>query len=510
MTFFESLLVLLLAAIVLLQASRRLSLPYPSMLALAGAAVALVPGAPQLPIDPDTALALFIAPALMDAAFDFPVGTARRFWLPLFVFAVGGVVVTALLVAWVGWSMAGLPIAAAVVLGAIVAPPDAAAATAVLSGMRVPRSTDAILRGESLFNDAAALLLFGAALAVQSAGGLTTGTMVHLALALPGGVLLGMASAWVSGRISRFVAGTLGGVLLQFVQTFLIWIIATHLGLSAVLSIVASAMTMARRSGSRSSVRMRVHSYAVWGAVVFVLNVMAFLLMGMQARRIVANLAGAGLNHALLFAATVVAIVIVARLIVAVALNRGNAWFLRRQGLPERANMRQALLASWCGMRGLVTLATAFALPAHFPQRDLVVLTAFGVVIATLVIQGLTLGPVVRLLRLHGGGEQELTAVQAELAAAALTSLDGVDGEEATPLRSIYGFTHKAFEAGEGARLDRFRELARGAVAAQRTALEKARADNRVNVDEYNGLLEDIDWWELTVLPDDDRRIQET
>src|SRR5690349_1820150 len=137
MTFFESLLILLLAAIVLLQVSRRLSLPYPSMLALAGVAVALVPGAPRLPIDPETALALFIAPALMDSAFDFPAGTARRFWAPLLAYAVGGVVVTTVLVAWVGWTMAGLPLAAAVVLGAIVAPPDAAAATAVLSSMAV-------------------------------------------------------------------------------------------------------------------------------------------------------------------------------------------------------------------------------------------------------------------------------------------------------------------------------------------------------------------------------------
>src|SRR6187402_95678 len=153
-----------MAAVVLLQVARRLSLPYPSLLALAGVGVALLPGAPDFPIDPRTALPLFIAPALMDAAFDFPVTTARRFWIPLVIFALGGVLITALLVAWVGWAFAGLPIAAALVLGAIVAPPDAAAATAILSGMSIPRTTDAILRGESLFNDAAALLLFGVAL----------------------------------------------------------------------------------------------------------------------------------------------------------------------------------------------------------------------------------------------------------------------------------------------------------------------------------------------------------
>src|SRR3954447_3578574 len=132
MTFFESLLVLLLVAIVLLQIARRLSLPYPAMLAMAGVLVAFVPGAPAIVIDPGTALALFIAPVLLDAAFDFPVGAAWRLWRPLVALAVVAVLVTTAVVAWIGWAFAGLPISAAVVLGAIVAPPDAAAAIAVL------------------------------------------------------------------------------------------------------------------------------------------------------------------------------------------------------------------------------------------------------------------------------------------------------------------------------------------------------------------------------------------
>ncbi|NIJ33327.1 cation:proton antiporter [Sphingomonas oligoaromativorans] len=513
MTFFESLLVLLLAAIVLLQISRRLSLPYPSMLALAGVIVALVPGAPHLPIDPETALALFIAPALMDSAFDFPIGTARRFWAPLLAYAVGGVVVTTALVAWAGWAVAGLPLAAAIVLGAIVAPPDAAAATAVLSSMAIPRRTDTVLRGESLFNDAAALLLFGTALSAQTSGGLSTETLLHLAIAVPGGVLFGMAVAWVFARLSRFVAGTLGGVLLQFVSTFLTWIAASHLGLSPVLSIVALAMGLARSSGGPASARMRVSSYAIWGAVVFVLNVMAFLLMGMQAQAIMANLSGAELHRALGFTALVVMIVLVARAIVAVGFNRSYAWYLRRRGEPQRASLREALLASWCGMRGLVTLATAFALPAAFPQRSLVVLAAFGVVIATLVVQGLTLGPVIRLLGLNlkPHGPDGFAAVQRQLVGAALASLDDAEAEEAAPLRAIYGFTNEAIvTSGDGRRLARFRELALAAVATQRATLEQARAENRINIDEYNWLLEDIDWWEIVVLPDDKRRIEET
>ncbi|WP_375393087.1 cation:proton antiporter [uncultured Sphingomonas sp.] len=161
MTFFESLLALLLAAVVLLQVARRLSLPYPAMLALAGMAVAFVPGGPTIAIDPRTALALFIAPVLLDAAFDFPLQAAGRLWRPLVVMAVVAVLASTAVVAAIGWGIAGLPIAAAVVLGAIVAPPDAAAATAVLAQTPLPRRTEAVLKGESLFNDATTLLLFG-------------------------------------------------------------------------------------------------------------------------------------------------------------------------------------------------------------------------------------------------------------------------------------------------------------------------------------------------------------
>src|SRR4051812_9482101 len=271
MSFFESLLILLLAAIALLQISRHFALPYPALLAAAGVAVTLVPGITAFPIDPKLALALFIAPALVDAAFDFPIATARRLWGPLVALAVGGVVVTAALVAWAGWMFLGLPIAAALVLGAIVAPPDAAAATAVLSSMAIPRRTDAVLRGESLFNDAAALLLFSGALAVQNAGALDGRVALHLGIAAPGGILLGYLAARLMQQAMRLVGDTLGGNLLQFVGCFLLWIVAERLELSAVLSIVALAMTIASSGDGGSSPRMRVQSYAVWSAAVFVL-----------------------------------------------------------------------------------------------------------------------------------------------------------------------------------------------------------------------------------------------
>jgi NhaP-type Na+/H+ or K+/H+ antiporter len=290
MSFFESLLALMLAAILLSQVSRRLGLPYPAMLAIAGVGVAFIPGAPTILIDPHTALALFIAPVLLDAAYDLPVGTAWKLWRPLFVLAVVSVLATAAVVAWIGWTFAGLPLAAAIVLGAIVAPPDAAAATAVLGTVSLPHRTITVLKGESLFNDATALLLFAGALAVQAKGSFDSGVALQIGIAVPGGILLGIAFSYIMRWLNRLVSGTLGGSLLQFVAAFLVWIIADRLHLSAVLAVVAFAMTMARLPSSESSPRMRVHSFAVWATVVFLLNVLAFLLMGMQARTIVGRM----------------------------------------------------------------------------------------------------------------------------------------------------------------------------------------------------------------------------
>jgi Na+/H+ antiporter len=513
-TFFESLLVLLATAILLLQVARRLRLPYPSMLAAAGVAVAAVPGAPSIPIAPGTALALFIAPILIDAAYDFPFGAARKLMVPLIVYAVIAVLVTALLVAGIGWWMVGLPFAAALALGAIVAPPDAAAATAVLANLPVSRRIEAVLKGESLFNDASSLLLFTAAVTIQSRGGLDGATALRLGLAVPGGVLFGIGYGLLVRRITPLVENTAAGTLMQFLHAFATWIIAEHLHLSAVLATVASAMTLASSVTERDSPRMRVHSFAVWTTVVFLLNVIAFLLMGMQARTIFSGMNAAELQRAGGFAGAVVACVIVSRLVIAFVYRSYNLARYRRGKGPKPILASESLLVGWAGMRGLVTLATSFALPRDFPERDLIVLTAFAVVLATLVIQGATLGPFIRVFGLDRKNEAnaELESARGELAAAALERLDKEPGSVADALRATYRDMRDAAQNnGRSHALAHRNGLATAVVLAERTRLEALRASHAIGSDAYLALQEDLDWKQLSVTHDDgDRRIDES
>src|SRR3984885_13815242 len=483
------------------------------MLAGAGVIVALIPVSPIIPIQPSTFLALFIAAALVDAAYEFPPGATRRFLAPLIAFAVFAVILTAGVVAWIGSSLLGLPLAAAVVLGAIVAPPDAAAATAVLRNFSIPRRMDAVLKGESLFNDATALLLFGAALAFLSDGGFRLGVGLRLGLAVPGGVLLGIVCAYLVRYVTPIVKDTLGGNLLQFVVSYLLWILADHLHLSAVLCVIPFAMAFARATDSTTSdARMRVQSYAVWSSVVFTLNVFAFLLMGMQARSILARLQPSHLREALGFAVLVVVAVVCTRLVVVIGFNRIEAWWASSKNKPAPVKLGEALFVGWCGMRGFVTIATAFALPESFPQRDTVVLTAFCVVLATLVLQGLTLRPLVTRLKLERNDEaaRELASARAAMAEAALASIAGQDGPEAENLR--YRFTLKqrtCWQETSGASITRLRELSLRAVEGEREKLEDLRLNDQIGADAYLGLQEQLDWSELTVLRDADRKIEE-
>ena len=514
MSFFESLLLLLAVAILLLQVTRRLSIPYPTMLAAAGVGLALIPGAPQIHLDPATALALFIAPALVDAAFDFPPVAARNLWQPLFALAVLAVVLSATAVAGLGVALVGLPLYAALALGAIVAPPDAAAATAILGGVSMPARVVAMLKGESLLNDASALLIFAAAISLHGHEASHAAFALRIAIAVPGGVILGILLALFFRRfVVPFVTGTLGGNLLEFVTCFGVWIIAERLELSAVLCLVAFAMTIARGAGLSTRARSRIHSFAVWDTAVFLLNVLAFLLMGLQARTIAGAMPAERLHEAAWFALAVIVCLVLVRMAWVLAYVRLASRYHALGGADPPPTRREAVLIGWCGMRGLVTLATAFALPADFPQRDLIVLTAFAVVLATLVVQGLSLGPLVRLLGLDGEGgvARELAAGRSELAEAALAALEGRSGAAADHWRhSFEAARAAAAPIGNPSALDAKRALGLVALRRQRERLEQLRALRQVGPEAFLILQEELDFLEVSLSDEADRRIEQS
>jgi Na+/H+ antiporter len=503
MQLFEITLLLLAIAVVLLQVARRLRVPYPAMLALVGGCVAALPFAPHLSIDPRLALALFVAPAVMDTAFDMPPREMLRIWLPLTSLAVVLVLLTTAAVAWAGWAIAGLPLAAAVALGAIVAPPDAAAAAAVLQEFNLPRRTMAVLQGESLLNDAVALLAFGLAVsAAVSPGGASSSLLPRLLIAVPGGALLGVVIGVLCVRVAHKVAGTLSSIIVQFLVTFGTWILAEHLSLSPIVAVVALAAVIARYLPARTSARDRVNANAVWATVVFVLNVLAFLLMGLQARTILSQLQGDALRHALAFAGIVLAVVIGVRFLWVMTYGMTVRYFrsfLERRILAGSVPpARIGVLVSWCGMRGLVTLATAFALPPEFPGRNLIVLSAFTVVLGTLIVQGFTIRPLIALLRIAPDDslDNEVTEARRAMLDAALQALAAYSGETAEAVRGEYNAA-RAAGADSSHRATAYDSLRVLAVAAERRVLVEWRRKGRIYDDAYHLLEEELDRAEL-------------
>jgi CPA1 family monovalent cation:H+ antiporter len=512
MSFFESMVALLSVAILLLQLARRTKAPYPAMLAAAGVVLALLPQAPRIHLDPHTALPLFIAPVLVDAAFDFPLTALRRYWRPLVALVVVAVLLTAAAVTTAGVYLAGLPFWAALALGAIVAPPDAAAATAVLSQVSMPRRSVTVLKGESLLNDASALLLFSIATSAQTHGAVDTVLALKIALAVPGGIIFGI----VVGRLFRWFTprlhGTLGGNLLDLVSTLAVWLIAERLGLSPILCLVAFAMTIAQTASLSTPPRSRIHSYAVWDSAVFLLNVLAFLLMGLQARTIVADMSAARLEQAAWFSAVVVACVITIRMAWLLIYNRLAARYRFFRGALEPAPFKQGVLIGWCGMRGLVTLATAFALPADFPQRDLIVLRAFAVVLATLVVQGLTLAPLVKILGLNDQSDlsAELATTRAAMATAALETFT----EETSAAAEHWRFALEARQTAANpeapcVKLAQWRALGLRAARRQRTRLDELCLAQVVGPDAFLIIQEELDFTEVALGNDRERHIEE-
>lgn len=508
MILFESTLVLLLIAVLLTGFSRRVGIPYPSMLAVAGLGLAFLPISPSITIDPQLALALFVAPVLVDTAFDTSPRDLRRNVMPLLSLVFVSLALTVVTVAFIGWKWGGLPVAAAIALGAIVAPPDAVAATAVLGSLKLPRRVVQILQGESLFNDAPALLIYRIAVGAAVGGVAWASAAPIAALAAAGSVVAGFVLARLYAWATQRVTDAASYTVLTFVGAFGAWILSERLGLSAIITMVVYAMTLSTIAAANTSARLRVSSYSVWETVVFVLNVLAFVVMGLQVRPILARLDGAALDHALMVGAMVLVAVIVVRIVYVLAYNTVVRFKNDRFGADLQEGVapptfRGSVVVAWCGMRGLVTLATAFALPQGFPGRDLIVLSAFMVVIGTLVVQGLTLKPLLTLLAFRADNvvEQEVSRGRVAIMQTALDSLASNRSPEAMFVRQAYLSALTIAETDTPQAATAYEQLKLEIVPLQRATLLRLRERGDIGDEAFHRLEEELDWAELNAAP---------
>jgi monovalent cation/hydrogen antiporter len=513
MQVFEIVIGLLLGGAMLAALARRMATPYPALVAFAGAALALVPGAPTLMLDPELALALFVAPVLLDAAFDASPRDLRANWRTVASLALGAVALTVAVVAVAVRALVPeMPWAAAIALGAIVAPPDAAAATAVLKQLRPPHRLMVILEGESLFNDASALLIYRLAVGATLAGSLSGWSIVPtLLFVTAGSVILGWVLSYVILWLNARVEDVSTAIIMQFCGVFAVWLLAERLHLSGILTMVVFAMAISRRAQEVTPARIRIPSYAVWEVAVFVLNVLAFILVGFQLKGIMGRLNRELLIDYLWVAVAVCAATIVARIVWVTGAAGLSRWWCRPRADgtpgPEDAvalSPRAAMMVGWCGMRGTVTLAAALALPERFPYRDLILFTAFAVVLGTLVVQGVTLRPLIARLQLHDDGtvDREVLLARVETAKAALAATAAAEGAETAALvRQRYELLLRRAEAereGADGSLDAAdADVVRAATAAERQRLAALRADGTIGDAAFQRVEQELDLEEL-------------
>jgi CPA1 family monovalent cation:H+ antiporter len=506
MVIFEWTLLLLVAAVGLTAVSRRWRAPYPSLLAILGCALVFVPGAPKFALQPELALALFVAPILLDAAYDTSLRDLRDNWVPVAGLVLVAVAATTTVVAIVARTLVpALPWAAAIALGAIVAPPDAAAATAVLRAAPLPHRVLQILEGESLLNDATALLTYRIAVAAAMGASFSFANAVPTLLVVTfGSLAAGAALAWLALRVLRITDDVPSAIVLQFASTFGVWILAERVGLSGILTVVAYAIGLARVAPMLTPARVRIPSYAVWATAVFVLNALAFVLIGLQLGPILDRLSADERSAYTGVALAVLGTVIVTRIAWVMPYN----WLIRRRlGAHDSRggrsllppSVKSGIIISWCGMRGIVTLAAALALPdgeAPFPGRDLILFTAFVVVLGTLVLQGLTLRPLLLWLDLRDDEPVERETVLARQAAlrAALASLDGDSSPAAKALRLEYEQFRTAVEGNAAGALS---QLRRQAVDAARHELAALRDNDTIGDDAFHRVEAELDRAEL-------------
>lgn len=427
----EVVLALLLLVALLTVIARRIGVPYPILMTVGGLALGLVPGLPRVELAPEIVFLLFLPPLLFAAAFFTSPRELAANARPIGALAIGLVLATTVIVAVVVHTLApGIPWSVAFALGAIVSPPDAVAATAIAQRLGLPRRVVIILEGESLVNDATALVAYRLAVIAAVSGTFSFGNAaVSFVVVSVGGVAIGLLAGWAIVFVLAKLNDPPVEVLLSLLAPFGAWLPAEALGVSGVLSVVTAGIVVGRAAPRILGSDARVLGSGVWQMVIFTLNGLVFILIGLQLPTILDSLsASRSLGELASWAVVISATVILVRLawvFPATYLPRWLSPALRARERPPSA--RNVVVVGWAGMRGVVSLAAALALPltvrggAAFPERDLMIFLTFSVILATLVGQGLTLPWLIRMLGIGDDGSadhEEIHAREAAVAAA--------------------------------------------------------------------------------------------
>ena len=431
----QTVILLLVAVIVLVTIARRVLIPYPIFLVLGGLALSLVPNLPVVRLDPDLVFLIFLPPILWSAAYFTSLRDFRANLRAITLLAVGLVLATTAAVAAVARLLIpGLGWPVAVALGAIVSPPDAVAATAIARRLGIPHRVVTVLEGESLVNDASALVLYRSALAAGVTGAFVLGeALEQFVLASVGGVAVGLVVGFLVRRALRLTDDTLAHTAITLLAPYAAWILGERTHTSAVLACVAGGVYLRQGFSELVPPATRLQAKAVWDLLVFILNGAIFILIGLQLGAIretgLPTRLGTLVWQGGLISATAIGVRLAWVPLATVIPRLVSPSLRRRDPMP---GWRPVLLVAWIGMRGIVSLAAALALPetmasgAPFPFREEIIVLTFAVILSTLVLQGLTLTPLIRALDLEQDDTLEVEETQAreEAARAALARLE--------------------------------------------------------------------------------------
>jgi monovalent cation/hydrogen antiporter len=441
----EIVLALLIVVAALAIVAKRIAVPYPVLLVVSGLLLGFVPGPPPLKLNPEMVLLFVLPPVLFSAAVftswrDFRANLSPILWL-----AIGLVLVTTLAIGFVAHELGGLPWAAAFALGAIVSPPDAVSATAISKQLHLPRRIITILEGESLVNDATALVAYRFAVAAAMVGssfsfGAASLRFVWVAC---GGIGIGLLVGWIVSHVQRRLDDPPIQITISLLTPFAAYIPAERLHVSGVLAVVATGLFLGWRSPRLLTSRTRLYAHIFWEMVVFLLNGLVFVMIGLQLRGILGRLAGHSIATLITQGILLSATAIVVRML----------WVLSSSYLPRPLSgslcqhcptppWQHVTIVGWTGMRGVVSLAAALAIPltlpngSPFPGRDYILFATFCIIFATLVLQGLSLPALIRALRVEDDGGAELEERTARIKAneAALAYLEELKAKAEVPL----------------------------------------------------------------------------